>query len=501
MEITVKSGNPEKQRTACIVIGVFDSRKLSEAAAEVDAATDGYISNIVRRGDMEGEKGQYLMMHNVPGVLAERVLLIGCGRERDLNDRAFRSLCASSAEILNKSGALEAVSYITDLQVKNRSVEWKCYTAAVETDLALYQFSSHKSKVDSPRKPLKKIVFNVPSRRELAAGEEAVLKARAVAAGTSLARNLGNLAPNVCNPGYLARQAQQLKKQYRKLKIEILDEAEMKRLGMGALLSVSRGSKQPGKLICMEYSGGKRDEEPVVLVGKGVTFDSGGISLKPGAQMDEMKYDMCGAASVFGVIRACADMQLSCNVIGLIPAVENMPDADASRPGDVVTSMSGQTIEILNTDAEGRLILCDALTYADKYNPDVVIDVATLTGACIIALGHSTAGLMGNHKPLINDLISAGKNAGDACWELPLDDDYQKLLDSNFADMANIGGRAAGTITAGCFLSRYTKKYRWAHLDIAGVAWKSGKEKGATGRPVPMLMEYLFSRCGQNYEA
>lgn len=496
MEITVKSGTPEKQRTACIVLGVFDNRKLSATATQVDEASDGYLSNIVRRGDMEGEKSQTLLLHSVPGILADRVLLIGLGREREFNDESFRAVNTVVAQTLDKSGASEAVSYLTDLNVKNRDAYWKCYTAALTTENALYRFTSSKSKPDTTRKPLKKIIFNVPSRRELLGGEAAVLRARAVAGGMSLTRNLGNLAPNICTPTYLARQAQQLKRQYKKLKIEVLDEAEMKKLGMGALLSVSQGSKQPAKLICMEYMGSSdKAEKPLVLVGKGVTFDTGGISLKPSASMDEMKYDMCGAASVFGVIRACADLQLDCNVVGVVPAVENMPGSMASRPGDVVTAMSGTTIEILNTDAEGRLILCDALTWSAKYDPRAVIDIATLTGACIVALGHHTAGLLGNHSPLVNDLLSAGRTSGDPCWELPMGDLYQKQLESNFADLANIGGPSAGTITAACFLSNFTKKYNWAHLDIAGVAWKQGKEKGATGRPVTLLMEYLFDFC------
>jgi leucyl aminopeptidase len=299
---------------------------------------------------------------------------------------------------------------------------------------------------------------------------------------------------NICTPSYLAEQARALGKTYKNLNLEILEEADMEKLGMGALLSVARGSRQAAKLICMEYKGGEDSQKPIVFVGKGVTFDSGGISLKPGAAMDEMKFDMCGASSVFGAMSAIAELQLAINVVGIVPATENLPDGLATKPGDIVTSMSGTTIEILNTDAEGRLILCDALTYAKKYDPEVVIDIATLTGACVVALGSHPAGLLGNHSPLINDLLSAGKISGDRCWELPLWDDYQEQLDSNFADIANIGGKEAGTITAACFLSRFTKKYRWAHLDIAGVAWKSGKEKGATGRPVPLLMQYVFDR-------
>lgn len=326
-------------------------------------------------------------------------------------------------------------------------------------------------------------------------GEQAVRQGMAVSAGIHLAKDLGNLPGNICTPDYLAKQAIKLATQHKKLKTSVLEEKDMEKLGMGSLLSVSKGSREPAKLITMEYMAGDKKQPPIVFVGKGVTFDSGGISLKPGAAMDEMKYDMCGAASVIGLISACADLQLPMNIVGIIPAVENMPDGIASRPGDVVTSMSGQTIEILNTDAEGRLILCDALTYAEKYDPDVVIDIATLTGACIVALGAHPAGLLSNHNPLANDLLSAGQTSGDRCWQLPLWDDYQEQLKSNFADMANIGGKGAGTITAACFLSRFAKKYHWAHLDIAGVAWKSGENKGATGRPVGLLAQYVLDRC------
>jgi leucyl aminopeptidase len=314
-----------------------------------------------------------------------------------------------------------------------------------------------------------------------------------VADGISLARDLGNLAPNICTPTYLAEQAMDMAKTY-KLKVTVLEQKDMENLGMGALLAVARGSRQPPKLIALEYWGGAKKGKPIVLVGKGVTFDTGGISLKPAAEMDEMKYDMCGAASVLGTIHAVAKMGLPVNVVGIIPATENMPGGNATKPGDVVTSMSGQTIEILNTDAEGRLILCDALAYIERYEPEAVIDIATLTGACVIALGHVASGLLSNDDELARELLDASERAVDRAWRLPLFDEYQEQLKSNFADMANIGGRAAGTITAACFLSRFTKKYRWAHLDIAGTAWKSGKEKGATGRPVPLLTQFLISR-------
>jgi leucyl aminopeptidase len=304
------------------------------------------------------------------------------------------------------------------------------------------------------------------------------------------------MAANVCTPTYLADHAKQLKKLLPALKVTVLGEAQMAKLKMGSLLSVSAGSEQEAKLICMEYKGGKANAKPVVLVGKGITFDTGGISIKPSAGMDEMKFDMCGAASVFGVMRAVAELKLPINVVGVVAAAENMPGSKATKPGDIVTSMSGQTIEVLNTDAEGRLVLCDALTYISKYKPDVVIDIATLTGAVIIALGHHTTGLMSNDDALAGDLYDAGVESSDKCWRLPIWDEYQKQLSSNFADIPNIGGRAAGSITAGCFLSRFATDYKWAHLDIAGVAWKQGAAKGATGRPVPMLMEYLINRAG-----
>jgi leucyl aminopeptidase len=315
-----------------------------------------------------------------------------------------------------------------------------------------------------------------------------------------LAKDLGNLTGNICTPTYLASEAKKLAKSHR-LVVEVLDRSAMEKLGMNTLLSVSRGSREPPKFIIMHHRGGATGSKPIVLVGKGITFDSGGISLKPGAEMDEMKYDMSGAASVLGTLKAAAAMKLPLNIIGVIPASENLPDGAASKPGDIITSMSGQTVEILNTDAEGRLVLCDALTYVERFDPACVVDVATLTGACVISLGHVATGLLANNDGLANELLDAGQQACDRAWQLPLWEDYQEQLQSNFADMANIGGRAAGSITAACFLSRFTKKYAWAHLDIAGTAWRSGKEKGSTGRPVPLLTQFLLSRASQASKA
>jgi leucyl aminopeptidase len=494
MEFTAKSGNPEKQRTACIVVGVFEPRRLSPAAERLDQVSDGFISNLIRRGDLEGKIGQTLLLHNVPNTLCDRILLVGCGRERELHDTQYRKIIATAATTLNDIGAMEAVCYLTELHVKGRDNHWNVRQAVETVQNSLYTFDQLKSKKDATRRPLRKIVLSIASRRELQDSEDAVSEGYAIAQGVKLAKDLGNLPGNICTPSYLAEQALELAKQYDSIETEILDQQQMEELGMGALLSVAKGSRQPPKLICISHRGNGRGK-PVVLVGKGLTFDAGGISLKPAAAMDEMKYDMCGGASVFGVMRAVAELKLPLNIVGVVPSSENLPDGAANKPGDIVTSMSGQTIEILNTDAEGRLILCDALTYAEKYDPDVVIDIATLTGACVIALGKHASGLLSNHSPLAHDLLNAGKSSGDRAWEMPLWEEYGEQLKSPFADMANVGGREAGTITAAAFLSNYTKKYDWAHLDIAGSAWISGEKKSATGRPVPLLTQYLLDRC------
>ena len=494
MEFSIKSGSPEKQRTACIIVGINEPRKLSTAARAIDSASKKYLSNLIRRGDIEGKLGQSLLLHNVPGMLCDRVLLVGCGRERDLDDRQYCKIIENSVKQLNTTGSNDAVSYLSELNVKGRDHNWKITLAVETTNHVLYEFKEFKSKNKRAKKTLRKMTLTVPSRRELPSGDKAARIGASVSKGVKLTRDLGNRPANVCTPTHLAGQAQQLAKTYKSLKVKILEEAAMRKLEMNSLLSVSRGSAEPAKLIIIEYNGGKKDAKPVVLVGKGVTFDTGGISIKPSAAMDEMKYDMCGAASVIGTMCAVADMGLAINVIGVIPTVENMPSSTATKPGDIFTSMSGQTIEVLNTDAEGRLILCDALTYSERFNPAVVIDIATLTGACVIALGSHATGLLSNHNPLAKDLLHAGENSCDRAWQMPLWDEYQKQLDSPFADVANIGGREAGTITAGCFLSRFAKKFHWAHLDIAGTAWNSGKNKCATGRPVPLLTQFLLDR-------
>ena len=414
--------------------------------------------------------------------------------------RCMHADIGSTIKALNASGANDATLFLTEIPLKERSIAWKIRQAAsiaLETDYRFEQFKSEKTS-----KGLQKLIFAVESSDQVVDAEEALAQGLAIAEGVTLARNLGNLPGNVCTPSYLAETALKLAKEY-SIDCKVLERADMQKLGMHSLLSVAKGSHQPPKLIVLNYRGSTtkkskgKTSKPLVLVGKGITFDSGGISLKPGEAMDEMKFDMCGAASVLGTLKAVAQMKLPIDLTVIVPTTENMPGGAASKPGDIVASMSGQTIEILNTDAEGRLILCDALTYAERFEPETVIDVATLTGACVIALGHVASGLFANDDNLAQDLMKAGNEALDRAWQMPLWDDYQDLLKSNFADMANIGGRTAGSVSAACFLSRFTKKFSWAHLDIAGTAWKSGAEKGATGRPVPLLVHYLLKRAGK----
>ncbi len=494
MEFSIKSGSPEKQRTGCVVVGVFEGRKLSASAQAIDVASGHYLGEVLRRGDLEGELGKTLLLHNVPKISADRILLVGLGREREFNERAFRTAMAAAVKALRSTGASDATVCLTDISFKRRDTGWRVEQAVLATVEGSYRFDKLKSKAPEPKRALRKIVLHVSRRNEIAEGEIAIARGAAIAEGVSLAKDLGNLPGNHCTPTYLAEQAVEMGKRHG-IKVEVLEQKVCDKLGMGCFLAVARGSRQPPKFIVLEYHGGKRGEPPVVLVGKGITFDTGGISIKPAAEMDEMKYDMGGAASVLGAMKAIALMKLPLNVVGAIPSTENMPGGNAIKPGDIVTTMSGQTVEILNTDAEGRLILCDALTYVEKYKPAAVIDVATLTGAMVIALGHVATGLFANSDPLARELIQAGETAWDRAWHMPLWDEYQEGLKSNFADIPNIGSRAGGSITAACFLSRFTKSYPWAHLDIAGTAWKSGAEKGATGRPVPLLAHFLIKRA------
>jgi len=494
MEFDSKLVKPESVKTACIIAPVFESGKLAASTSLLNQTSNNYISKILKKGDISGKVGQSLLLHQVPGISAERILLVGCGKESELNAKTYRKICVSTLNSLKNANFREAICFIHELMIEDEDMVWKVAQAAQIFSSKDDRRDSQKSIKDETGK-LNKITFASTAKEETKIIKQGIARGIAIAQGVSMAKTLGDLPGNVCTPTYLANQAKELAKTSTKLKTTILDEKKMESLRMGALLSVSKGSREPAKLIVMEYNGGKTTQKPIVLVGKGLTFDAGGISIKPAAAMDEMKYDMCGGASVFGVMKAVCELKLPLNVVAVVPASENLPDGAANKPGDIVTSMSGQTIEVLNTDAEGRLILCDALTYSERFNPDVVIDIATLTGACIIALGKHASGLYSNYTALGQALLSAGEESGDRCWEMPLWDEYHEQIKSNFADMGNVGGRDAGSVTAACFLSKYTKKFHWAHLDIAGTAWNSGADKGATGRPVPLLVQYLLNRC------
>ncbi|WP_100157983.1 leucyl aminopeptidase [Proteus columbae] len=499
MEFNVKSGSPEKQRSACIIVGVFEPRRLSPIAEQLDKISDGYISALLRRGELEGKVGQSLLLHHVPNVLSERVLLIGCGKERELDERQYKQIIQKTINTLNETGSMEAVCFLTELHVKGRNNYWKVRQAVETAKDCLYTFDQLKSNKTELRRPLRKMVFNVPTRRELPSGERAIAHGLAIASGIKACKDLANMPPNICNAAYLASQARQLADSSSNVSTRVIGEEQMKELNMNAYLAVGQGSQNESLMSIIEYKGNKDPQvRPIVLVGKGLTFDSGGISIKPADGMDEMKYDMCGAATVYGVMRVVAELQLPINVIGVLAGCENMPGGKAYRPGDILTTMSGQTVEVLNTDAEGRLVLCDTLTYVERFEPELVVDIATLTGACMVALGHHYSGLMSNHNPLAHELMNASEQAGDRAWRLPLGDEFYEQIESNFADLANTGGRLGGAITAGCFLARFATKYNWAHLDIAGTAWRSGKAKGATGRPVSLLSQFLLNRAGLN---
>ncbi len=497
MDYSTKAVDLIQQPSSCLVVGVYQTKKprLSPSGEILDKAGGGQLGALVALGDLTGENGSMLMLRKPRGVKAHRILLLGLGKKQAITGVSFRNAVQAAVKEISRNNIRSADFTLLDAFDSESTKMRQARNLVEAAEEALYRYDDTKNMRKKPHR-LKKI--NVPVERKFLTSVRAgVCQGAAVAAGVSFAKTISNLPGNICTPGYLARQAKAMQKSHG-VKTTVLDEAQMKRLKMNSLLSVSRGSREPAKLIVMEYQGGEDGEKPVVLVGKGLTFDAGGISIKPAAAMDEMKYDMCGGASVFGAIRAAADLKLGLNIVGIVPSSENLPDGAANKPGDIVTSMAGVTIEILNTDAEGRLILCDALTYAERYDPAAVVDVATLTGACIIALGHHASALYSNNPELAKELLEAGEVSGDRAWEMPLWDDYTKQLKSNFADLANIGGRAGGSVTAACFLKKFAQCYDWAHLDIAGTAWRSGgSRKGATGRPVPLLVEFLLGRNGR----
>jgi leucyl aminopeptidase len=489
MEFSTTTARAEAVKADAIAVGVFADGELTPSARAIDKAARGAIKAAVKSGDMTGKRGTVVTLRGVPGVAAARVVVVGLGGRDDFSDRAFGDAVRAAAKAC--PGAAEIAMAATEWSVKGRDAEWLARQFALAARETVFRSDELKSKKEDSNGPTRAVLLHAAGD----SAERGLKQGTAIANGMALTKRLGNLPPNICTPSFLADEARKLAKQW-KLGVEVLETKQLEALKMGSFLSVARGSAQPPRLIVLKHQGGGKSA-PVVLVGKGITFDSGGISIKPGAAMDEMKFDMCGAASVIGTMRTVAELKLKLNVIGVVATCENMPSGTASRPGDIVTSMSGQTIEILNTDAEGRLILCDALTYVERFKPAAVVDIATLTGACVIALGNVNSGLFANNDELAEELLGASRSAGDAAWHMPLGDEYQEQLKTNFADMANIGTPSnAGAITAACFLSRFTKAYPWAHIDIAGTAWKSGAAKGATGRPVPLLSQFLLQRAG-----
>ena len=493
MQVKVTRQDPAKTKSACLVLGVYSGKDLTPSAMQFDRTANGKISGLKKRGDVSGKTAETLLLTEYPGIEAERVMLVGLGAKGKTKAADFRRAARAAAFAVHKAGIKDAAMCLTEAEVIDTDAAFLARIIAEAASDATYQYDATKSVKTKPGLGRINIVLNHEADDKTV--KTGANTGAAIAKGVALAKELGNLPGNICTPTYLANYAKGMKKSHG-LKVTILEEAHMEKLGMGSLLSVSRGSREPAKLIVMEYAGGKKGDKPIALVGKGLTFDAGGISLKPSGKMDEMKYDMGGAASVFGTIQAIADMKLKINVVGVVPSSENLPDGAANKPGDIVTSMSGRTIEILNTDAEGRLILCDALTWVEqKIKPKAVIDIATLTGACIVALGAHASGLCSNHQTLADELLKAGQQAGDRAWQLPIWSEYDKQLCSSFADIANIGGPGGGAITAACFLARFTSKMCWAHLDIAGTAWNSGGSKGGTGRPVSLLTQYLINQC------
>lgn len=495
MKYSTTTSAASRRAGSCVIVGIYARNKLGSAAIDIDKASKGHIRKQIKLGDLNGKLGQCRLLNSIDGVKAQRVLVVGLGKANLFGVMQLRQATNAAMTLLKSSKIADVTNYLTLEKIKGVSPYYLARYSVQTIGESLYRFTEMKSGRRGAAIALKRVTLALQKRSDAAKVTRGSEHADAIVNGMALAKDLGNLPPNVCTPSYLGRIAQRLARENKNLQTRVIGEAEMKRLGMHALLSVTAGTVLPAKLIVMKYKGTTK-QAPMVLVGKGVTFDAGGISLKPGPGMDEMKFDMCGAASVIATIAVVAKLKLPINVNVVVPTCENLPSGTATRPGDIVKSMSGQTIEILNTDAEGRLILCDALTYARRFKPAAIIDVATLTGACVIALGHHRTAVMSNNDKLANNILDAGISADDRGWHMPIAVEYERQLKSNFADFANINGREGGAITAACFLSKFTKGMDWAHLDIAGTAWRSGAKKGSTGRPVPMLSELLLKRAG-----
>jgi len=491
MEFKITTVSASQQSSACTILPVYSSGTLPKATKSMDSVLGGRIKQLISSGDFSGAPGETMLLTDIREARSERILLVGCGNKKSFDTTAYKKALSSAWAAISGKNHTDATCYLSLESVSGADAYRRARLAAEIWHHETYRYTATKSAAN--KKPGQKYISVAADSRHSQQARKGLTHGDAIGKGMSFCRELGNLPANICTPSYLVKQARQIEKSSKRVSLQVLNESDMKKLGMGALLSVTAGTEEPAKLLVLKYTGATSKKPPVVLVGKGITFDSGGISLKPGHAMDEMKYDMGGAASVLGAMHAIAAIAPSINLVVIVPTCENMPSGTATKPGDVVTSMAGLTIEILNTDAEGRLILCDALTYAARFKPAAIVDVATLTGACVIALGKHRSGLLSNSDKLANTLLKSGIKADDRAWRLPIAAEYMKQLDSNFADMANIGGRDAGTITAACFLSRFTENENWAHIDIAGTAWQSGKAKGSTGRPVPLLVEFLLN--------
>ncbi|QCI21086.1 leucyl aminopeptidase [Buchnera aphidicola (Hyperomyzus lactucae)] len=502
MNFFIKHCNLDQEKTDCIIVGIFELCKLSISADYLDKCSDGYITNLIKLGDITGKIGDTLMLYNIPKVFSPRILLVGCGKKDDISRSCFKKILKSTTNVLKKTSIKNIIYSFTELNIKiyNNNIYWIIRSIV----LSLKEFSYKFLKINSTTKKsinLDLITLNFFKKNDLFVGKIALKHALAIDKGITSAKNISNLPPNICNPFYLSCQAQKLAQRYKNnVLVEVVDIKQMKSLKMNAYVAVGDGAKNKPFMSIIKYSSNNvANNKVIALVGKGLTFDSGGISIKPALNMHEMKYDMCGAAAVYGTLIMASELQLPLTIIGILAGCENMPGGNSFRPGDVLTTMSGQTVEVLNTDAEGRLVLSDVLTYLERFSPNIVIDIATLTGACVTALGESVSGLFTNNEDLAFELNKASQETDDKIWRLPLFPEYQKELRSTIADFTNVGKGKAGAITAACFLENFTKKYNWAHLDIAGTAWKSNKNEGATGRPVELLCQFLLNQSNYIY--
>ena len=480
------------------IFGVFTDKNIKILAKYLKTTDIAKIKEIIKKSSFEGKINQSLCIYDTSNKKLEKIYLVGLGEKNKYSERSFIKAVSALSKICKNNNLKNIFLNIDSLLTDKIKQDWAIRNISIHINGIdyVYNETKNKTKIKTNYK-ISKIIFisSLLKKSYLSSLKKYFQQGVAISSGIKLAKKLGDLPSNICTPTYLAKTATDLGKTNKKLNIKIHNEKEMKSMGMNCLLSVGNGSEEPSKLITMKYNGGAKNEKPIALVGKGITFDTGGISIKPSNGMDEMKYDMCGAASVLGTMKTISELNLKINVVGVIASAENMPSGSATNPGDVVTTMSGQTVEILNTDAEGRLVLCDALTYVSRFKPKHVIDVATLTGAVLVALGKVASGVLSNDEKLTEMLMKSSNVSHDYIWELPMWEEFQSELDSNFADIANIGKRYAGTITAACFLSRFTEDYSWAHLDIAGTAWNEGANKGGTGRPVSLLTHFLLENA------